>query len=136
LNKAIKSIVYPPYFQENWYDLVLGLMRDFRNVYSDISYTLSDETAIKYIVDDFVNNRIEDGNKLLNKLMYGTDFYMTLQETQGDEPCMQKLFFTYFNPEAAALLTKDNPGVFLSNLIHDEPQKLATVVTDDMEGLA
>jgi len=136
LNKAIKSIIYPSYFQDNWYELVIDLMRDFKNVYSDISYTLSDEQAMKYVVNDFTNDGIADGKKLLNKLMYGTDFYMTLQETKGDEPGMQKLFFTYFKADAATLLTKNNPDIFLSNLVHDDPPKQAAVITDDMEGLA
>ena len=37
---------YPPYLKDNWSDQVVELMKQYENVYSDISYTLSDTKAL------------------------------------------------------------------------------------------
>ena len=117
-HKDLKGINYPSYMQDNWYDMVIGLMKDYVNVYSDISYTLSNKDAIGYITKDFIHDGMPDAKPLINKLMYGTDFYMTLQEKEGDEADMQKLFFTHFK-EYAELMSQINPTAFLRNKIHD-----------------
>ena len=108
---GLRNNKFPPYFRHNWYIETLKLMRDYENVYSDISYTLSDRNALKCIRDDFNADNITlyytgaDNNPvaeeinmcyknvpLINKLMYGTDFFLTRKENLGEEVDLQNNF--------------------------------------------
>lgn len=105
---------YPAYLEPNWYTLVKDLMGKFENVYSNISYTLSDPNVLAHIIKDF------RGTELIKKLMYGTDFYLTQQEEKGDEPDLINLFLTGFNAtDEIRQLAYDNPDVFLKSVIHN-----------------
>jgi uncharacterized protein len=106
---------YPDYLTDNWYDEVVDLMKGFSNVYSDISYTLNDKPALTKITCDFRKSEMVDlnGTRLIKKLLYGTDFYMTQQETLGDEPDLQDLFLALFDKNEVRLLAYDNPAAFL-----------------------
>ena len=120
VNKSDKD--YPDYLQDNWYEEVIQLMKDYTNVYSDISYTLSDKNAMDIIVKMFTDRSLIDlnGTPLINKLMYGTDFYLTQQEELGDEPDLQTIFTTKFQKPEINLLAYQNPTNYLSSKIHDE----------------
>jgi predicted TIM-barrel fold metal-dependent hydrolase len=106
---------YPSYLTDNWYDEVIALMKDYPNVYSDISYTLSDQKALKKIAFDFREPSMVDrsGTPLMNKLLYGTDYYLTQQEKFGDEPDLQNLFLGVFSKAEIQLLAYTNPAKFL-----------------------
>lgn len=95
-------------------------MKDYENVYSDVSYTLSEPKAMDIIRDKFRQPGMTDinGVQLIDKLMYGTDFYLTQQEELGDEPSMQNIFSTEFNAEEITKLAYDNPDKFLASKIH------------------
>ncbi|MBV9987434.1 MAG: amidohydrolase family protein [Chitinophagaceae bacterium] len=100
---------YPSYLQENWYDEVRSLMKDFENVYTDISYTISNRKAMKLFYDDNT-----DG---FAKVMYGTDFYLTQQEKRGDESDLQKIFFGLFSDKEIERIAYSNPDGFIRNNI-------------------
>jgi predicted TIM-barrel fold metal-dependent hydrolase len=103
---------YPDYLLPNWYTLVKNLMQRFDNVYSDISYTLSDPYAIPVILNDF------RGTDLIKRLMYGTDFYLTQQEEKGDEPSLINIFLQSFSAQdEIQQLGYDNPDKFLKSAI-------------------
>jgi predicted TIM-barrel fold metal-dependent hydrolase len=110
---------YPDSMKDNWYDMVVDLMTKYRNVYSDISYTLSCDKALGMIADRFRRPGMVDdyGTPLMNKLMYGTDFYLTQQEKSGDEPDLQGLFLNHFNQAEVRLLACDNPAAYLKSAI-------------------
>lgn len=127
-----KNKSYPDYLQDNWYDLILGLMIRYRNVYSDISYTLADKKAMTKIKERFTgaatagagtaNARTDMndqfGKPLIEKLLYGTDFYLTQQEEKGDEPSLQRSFLEHFTDTAQArLIGYDNPTAYLKSVI-------------------
>jgi predicted TIM-barrel fold metal-dependent hydrolase len=106
----------------NWYIEVLRLMKTYRNVYSDISYTLHNDDAMKIIAKKFKDENLVDdfGVPLLNKLMYGTDFYMTQQEKEGTEALLQNNFTDAFNDTTAVnLMAYTNPAKFLENNIFE-----------------
>ncbi|RFM28505.1 amidohydrolase family protein [Deminuibacter soli] len=111
---------YPDYLNDNWYEHVIALMKKYKNVYSDISYTLSDRKALQAIIDRFKQPDMVDGwgTPLIKKLMYGTDYYLTQEEEDGDEPGLQKNFLELFAPDQVKALAYDNPGTFLTSLIH------------------
>jgi len=103
---------YPPYLGPNWYREVLRLMQDYANVYSDISYTLSDDKAMDIVTSYFSNS------PLIERLMYGTDFYLTQVEDKGDEPDLITQFETKFQPEQIQLLAYRKSDNFLGSGIH------------------
>ena len=105
---------YPDFMGGNWFPLVTQLMGRFANVYSDISYTLSDADALKIIVDYFRG----EGKPYIGKLMYGTDFYLTQQETTGDEPDLITIFLQAFNQEEIYQLAFANPDGYLRSAVH------------------
>lgn len=105
---------YPEYMGPNWYPLITDMMDKYANVYSDISYTLSDPTAMPIIVDYFRGG----GAPLIKKLMYGTDFYLTQAEAIGDEPDLIKQFLKLFSPDEVQLLAYQNPDAYLKSAIH------------------
>jgi|GEM_PF-797305 len=108
---------YPPYFDQNWYTEVFQMMKEYENVYSDISYTLSNKKALKIIKEDleaYDASLNEDTEiSLWNKLMYGTDFYLTQQEKKGDEPDLQTLFFSTFTRKQIVSMAYNAPAKFL-----------------------
>jgi len=110
---------YPVYLKDNWCEHVIELMKTYENVYSDISYTLSDPKALGIIVSMFRQPNMVDkfGTPLINKLMYGTDFYLTQQEEKGDEPSLENLFLTSFNQNEITKIAYDNTTAYLTSVI-------------------
>lgn len=110
---------YPVYLKDNWNEHVVTLMKDYENVYSDISYTLSDEIALGIIVNMFRQANMVDkfGKPLINKLMYGTDFYLTQQEVKGDEPSLENIFLNNFNQSEIQKIAYDNTTAYLTSVI-------------------
>jgi predicted TIM-barrel fold metal-dependent hydrolase len=102
-----------PYLGPNWYQEVVRLMKDFECVYSDISYTLSDEYAVPVILNTF------RGSDLMNRLLYGTDFYLTQVEVKGDEPDLINTFLGSFNNgNEIKQLAYSNPAAFLQSAVY------------------
>lgn len=110
---------YPPYLEKNWYPMVLDLMKRYKNIYSDISYTLSCACALDTVVKQFRQPDATDGSgqPLINRLMYGTDFYLTQQEELGDEADLQGLFLGHFTQKEVQALAYDNPERYLRSVI-------------------
>ena len=114
---------YPTYMNDNWYSAVLSLMKTYPNIYADISYTLSSKEALSEISKEF---RLDDKpgipfeKRIINRLLYGTDFYMTQQEETGEEPNLQQMFFNAFTEEEAILLAYINPSKYLDSKIFPE----------------
>lgn len=73
--------------QYNWHEFILNLIvnrPDFENVYTDISYTLSELKIFNKLKSYFETNAA-------NKILFGTDFYMTAQENQEEAILRQSL---------------------------------------------
>lgn len=75
---------------QNWYTHIKSLLTRFENVYTDISYTLSENTIFPILVEDIKNDQLLKLNpdkptfKLQDKILFGTDFYMTIQEKSSE----------------------------------------------------
>ena len=105
----------------NWYMEVLRLMKTYKNVHSDISYTLNDDEAMEIITWEFSQQNYFDnfGKPMIEKLMYGTDFYMTQTEKEGTEPLLQNNFTEHFRaPGQVKLMAYENTFQFLQNKIY------------------
>lgn len=119
-NQPNKRLQYPSYLQDNWYEHILKLIRKYDNVYSDISYTLSSKDAMDLIIaelrKDLKTPNTENKN-LFNRILYGTDFYMTQREELGDEPDLQQIFLGKFTQAEASLLACTNTANYLDSTI-------------------
>lgn len=61
---------------KSWYEIIKDkLLVDFPNVYSDISYSLSDRPSLNVIVKDIAAGKLDS-----NKILFGTDYFLVEQE--------------------------------------------------------
>ena len=61
--------------ESNFYLKIKDLMDKYENVYADVSYTLSEIKKVKsFLLADLENKKYKE------RIMFGTDFYMTIQE--------------------------------------------------------
>ena len=71
----------------NWASLLKELMKEHLSLYTDISYSLAelhDKVVLKEI-KDWINTLDQDGQPLVERILFGTDFYMTEQENKESE---------------------------------------------------
>jgi hypothetical protein len=59
----------------------------------------------------------KNGKSLINKLLYGTDFYLTQEEETGDEPSLENIFLTSFNQDEITAIAYTNTTNYLSSVI-------------------
>jgi predicted TIM-barrel fold metal-dependent hydrolase len=74
--------------RKNWYQQILALMRQYPNIYSDVSYAIYD----KAVFEDVFTVLNEAG--VGDRIMFGTDFFLTEREQE------EKLTVTNFRTEA------------------------------------
>jgi predicted TIM-barrel fold metal-dependent hydrolase len=59
---------------KSWFTQIKYLMKEYEHVYADISYTLYDKRVFPELLD------LLKDEKIGHKVLFGTDFFMTLQE--------------------------------------------------------
>lgn len=91
--------------QITWYDKICSLMREYPNVYTDISYTMFSEDLFNLLKLTLKDSRLR------TKILYGSDFYMVEQETT------ERQFLTniqaYIGEEDFKQIAQTNPTTFL-----------------------
>ncbi|WP_341903847.1 amidohydrolase family protein [Fluviicola taffensis] len=95
-----------------WCDRILEMMVHYPNLYTDISYTLSDldDKDIRAAIVRFLNTSDNQGQPLAKRVLFGTDFFMTEQEKcESDLYKLAKEELADFHD----LLTRENPQEFL-----------------------
>lgn len=95
-----------------WCDRIRDMMVRYPNLYTDISYTLSDldNTTIRAAIVRFLNTLDDQGKPLAKRVLFGTDFFMTEQEKcESDLYKLAKEELSDFHD----LLTRENPQEFL-----------------------
>jgi len=72
-----------------WFERVTSMMKEYPNLYTDISYTLSDfEDTTGVVFQRFTSFLVEqdrNGRPLSERVMFGTDFFMTEMEKREAE---------------------------------------------------
>lgn len=70
-----------------WYNIIKGFILNpkYPNVYTDISYSLANRDFLSLLKGDLINNPA-----LKERVLYGTDFYMTLQEGLSEAELFQQ----------------------------------------------
>ncbi|WP_044211942.1 amidohydrolase family protein [Flammeovirga sp. OC4] len=81
-NKKARKIIENDGY--NWASLTKQLMIDYPSLYTDISYTLYrlNDSDFTNKIKDWLDSKDEKGNSLSDRVLFGTDFYMTEQENQ------------------------------------------------------
>ncbi|MCX6318055.1 MAG: amidohydrolase family protein [Bacteroidetes bacterium] len=92
----------------NWTRTIKDLMRQFTNVYTDVSFMLVNDKASKRVLTDMSDNTL---NK---KILFGTDFFMTTPY-DTDKRLTENFFRILAAHEQA--LTVQNPTAFLTSRI-------------------
>lgn len=93
-----------------WSNRIESIMKRFDNVYTDISYTLSDSKSLEHIfmkIDEPIGTRI----------LFGTDFFMTIREKAEDklwQDCLSKISMRRFEQIAGL-----NNDTFLKSIFFD-----------------
>ncbi|MBL0071711.1 MAG: amidohydrolase family protein [Bacteroidetes bacterium] len=64
-----------------WFTRILALMKMYPNVYMDVSYTASYENFCPWFIAQY-NAWSPD---IQDRVIFGTDFYMTVQEVNGND---------------------------------------------------
>lgn len=97
--------------QVTWYEKICGLLREYPNVYTDISYTMFNPDLF-----NLLKLTLQD-NTLKGKILYGSDFYMVEQETS------ERQFLTniraHIGEDDFKLIADRNPKIFLHNFLSD-----------------
>lgn len=92
-----------------WYEKVSGLLRQYKGVYSDISYTMFNADLF-----NLLRLTLQD-ESIKGKIIYGSDFYMVEQETS------ERQFVTniraYIGENDFKLIAERNPSLFLYKYI-------------------
>lgn len=91
-----------------WSDRIIQMMKDYPNLYTDISYTLSDlnKPEIKSKILSILSNP-----ELADRVLFGTDYFMTEQEQKESD--LYQIAKDAFSNAEFDLITRDNPQSFL-----------------------
>jgi uncharacterized protein len=108
-NMLKKIRVLDPIF---WFDRIRDIMVHYPNVYTDVSYTLSDldHSEVRDKIKAFMDTTDKQGQPLYKRVLFGTDFFMSEQEK-----CESDLYKLAGQELAAYFdaITRDNPHEFL-----------------------
>lgn len=92
-----------------WFEKICSLIRNYPNVYADISYTLFSDDLFSLL-----KLSLED-HSLKNKILYGSDFYMVEQQIS------ERQFLTnvrgFIGEDHFRLIAQQNPLSFLNKFI-------------------
>lgn len=100
-----KKYIDDPGDPENWFVLIKDLIPVYENLYSDISFTLSEQEyfpLLKVLLSDPV---------LAQKILFGSDFYMV--ETEANERRFSLDLRAFIGETSFNAIANTNPGSFL-----------------------
>lgn len=93
----------------SWFQRICDMMSQYENLYTDISYTLSDLDQDD-ILDEVANKLLANKN-LASRVLFGTDFFMVEQEKR--EAALYDLTKEKLNLNDFNNLTRTNPQKYL-----------------------
>ncbi|WP_020530060.1 amidohydrolase family protein [Flexithrix dorotheae] len=91
----------------------LLLNPDFPNIFTDVSYSLADKAFNQMLLKEIENNP-----ELADKILFGTDFYMTTQEKQT-ESALYLNFRKVMGENIFQKIAVENPKRFLQTVFFD-----------------
>lgn len=94
----------------SWYNDICFLMREYNNVYTDISYTLYCDKAIEKVKTLMTT-------ELASKILFGTDFFMTIREK--DESLLWQGYMNIMQTDFFNRTAKENTDNYLTSLLYN-----------------
>lgn len=101
---------------ELWVDIIARMMRQYPQLYTDVSYSVSDfdKEAIVEKLTAFMGDPADE-DALGRRVLFGTDFFMTEQEKQEVDLYRLMLSNGALSPWLS-YMTRENPANYLSNI--------------------
>ncbi len=102
---------YPEYLGPNWFTLIQELIQnpEYKNIYTDISYTLYNPDSLNAILKWY--DQASPEKKL--RVLFGTDYYMTEQE-KSEKDLLANAMET-LGPVRIEQIARINPHAYLSS---------------------
>ena len=93
-----------------WYDAIRNLMVEYKNVYTDISFTLHDQSTFPIIAKDMKDPAVQQ------QVLFGTDYYVVQKDK--DEGDLRDELRAFLNAQSEErnlfdLMAAENPRTFL-----------------------
>ncbi len=101
----------PQHPKDNWYQEIIRLMTAYDNVYTDISYSLTQDKFMKGFSSDYADGRLD---AIKERILFGTDFFMIEQEKENDDNSLFNLVKTTFGQTEFDKLAGSNVATFLT----------------------
>jgi predicted TIM-barrel fold metal-dependent hydrolase len=93
----------------SWFSIVCALMKRYKNVYADISYTLSDERILPLLKLLLTSQEYSD---ISSRILFGTDYFLV--EKAGSERELSIRLRSYLGEDLFDKIARDNPEKFLN----------------------
>ena len=95
-----------------WTGMIVEMMKTYKNLYTDLSCFTSLDELKK--AKSFLNKPLSDSETVLNRVMYGSDFFLNLFFIDTFENYYKNFFERdVFSPQEAQQLCYGNPNRFL-----------------------
>jgi predicted TIM-barrel fold metal-dependent hydrolase len=94
-----------------WYNKIRMLMKSYDNVYADISYSLAYDPFYPWFLKEYS----QMAPAVQDRVLFGTDYFMTVQEVNGDENQLYKTAFEKLGPVLFHKLADDNVVRYLNS---------------------
>jgi predicted TIM-barrel fold metal-dependent hydrolase len=91
----------------NWDKIIMDMMKEFPNLYTDCSYTMYNEDGWYNLKLNLITNDV-----FRNRCLFGSDFFMNAVEC--NEEYFSKKFRVFLGEELWKIISYDNPKRFLS----------------------
>jgi len=91
-----------------WFNKIISLMRKYPNVYTDISFSVSYKGFCKWFADQYQTWSTTADRPLQDRVLFGTDYFMTVQQPYGDDDEILKVAKEEFGEELFLKLANDN----------------------------
>ncbi len=108
----------------DWHSIILSLILQYDNVYTDISYIIAKEKIYPLLketlsISNISSDEINSKKKIRKRILFGTDYYV-VRNHKSDKSLFANIR-TLLSKEEFDLIARDNPAEYLENLIHNEP---------------
>ncbi len=96
--------------KNTWYTTIKQLMQRYENVYADISYTLFDPERLAIIKAD-----MDQTDRIRARVLFGTDYFMTVQEAAVTEAKLNTQTRAFFGPELFNTIAVTNNSRYMNS---------------------
>ena len=111
-----KQFLDHPEDKDSWFLLIKDMMEKYKNLYTDISYTLNNQEYFPLLKVLLADPKIKD------QILFGSDYYMV--ENKATERRFGLDLRGYLGEENFRTIARDNPGRFLGMSFNTEHRQV------------